>query len=105
VTLVVELSPPEAAHLQAVAERQGVPITELVRKAVASYLPSTNPAEVQANAASIALLRSWLADAPTDPDAVHEAENDLGAFKRNINRARQDVGAPRLVYPESEQAE
>jgi hypothetical protein len=53
------------------------------------------------NEASIALLRSWIAQAPTDPEAIREAEEDLREFKRNLNIPRKETGA-RLHFPEVE---
>ncbi len=53
------------------------------------------------NDASIALLEAWIAEAPTSPDAIREAEEDLREFKRNINLPRKEAGA-RLHYPEAE---
>ena len=52
-------------------------------------------------AASIALLESWIAQAPTDPEAIREAEEDLREFKRNMNIPRKEAGA-RLHFPEVE---
>jgi hypothetical protein len=52
-------------------------------------------------AASIALLKSWIAEAPTDPEAIREAEEELREFKRNMNLPRKQAGA-RLLYPEVE---
>lgn len=52
-------------------------------------------------AASIALLRSWIAEAPTDPEAIREAEEDLREFKRNMNLPRKETGA-QLHFPEVE---
>jgi len=101
---VIEFSPPEEARLQAAAEREGVPITDIIRKAVTNYLPPVDETEAQKNAASIALLRSWLNQAPTDPEAVREAEEDLREFKKNLNFARKEAGGTRLPYPEVEQA-
>ena len=49
---------------------------------------------------TIALLESWLAEAPTDPDGIREAEQDLADFKCNMNRPRKETGA-RLIYPET----
>lgn len=54
-----------------------------------------------ANAASIALLKSWIAQAPTDPEAIRAAEEDLREFQRNMNQPRKEAGA-RLLYPEAE---
>ena len=53
------------------------------------------------NAASIALLKSWIAQAPTDPEGIRAAEEDLREFKRNMNLPRKETGA-RLHYPEVE---
>jgi len=50
---------------------------------------------------TIALLESWIAQAPTDQRAIQEAEEDLREFKRNMNRPRKETGA-RLHYPEAE---
>jgi hypothetical protein len=50
---------------------------------------------------TIALLESWIAEAPTDPEAIREAEEDLREFKRNMNLPRKESGA-RLHYPEVE---
>jgi hypothetical protein len=50
---------------------------------------------------TIALLESWLATAPTEPEAIREAEEDLREFKRNMNIPRKEAGA-RLLYPEVE---
>ena len=50
---------------------------------------------------TIALLESWIAQAPTDPETIREAEDDLREFKRNLNRPRKETGA-RLHFPEVE---
>ena len=52
-------------------------------------------------AASIALLRSWIAQAPTDPIAIRDAEEDLRDFKKNMNLPRKEAAA-RLHFPEVE---
>jgi hypothetical protein len=54
------------------------------------------------NAASIALLKSWLEeDATNDPEELKQAENELREFKLNMNKPRKEAGA-RLLYPEAE---
>ena len=50
---------------------------------------------------TVALLESWIAQAPTDPAAIREAEEDLREFKRNMNRPRRESGG-RVPYPEVE---
>ena len=55
--------------------------------------------DTQVNAASIALLRSWLTqDATDDAEAVAEADDELARFKAAINADRERAGA-RLIYP------
>lgn len=53
------------------------------------------------SAASIALLKSWIAEAPDNPDEIRAAEEELREFKRNMNLPRKEAGA-RLLYPEGE---
>jgi hypothetical protein len=55
--------------------------------------------ETAENAASIALLQSWLEeDATDDPAEIRNAQQELDEFKRAINAERERVGA-RRVYP------
>jgi hypothetical protein len=52
-----------------------------------------------ANAASIALLQSWLdEDATDDPEEIRKAQEELDEFKRAINEERERAGA-RRIYP------
>ena len=50
---------------------------------------------------TIALLESWIAQAPTVRAAIQEAEDDLRESKRHMSRPRKETGA-RLHYPEAE---
>lgn len=51
------------------------------------------------NAASIALLQSWLAeDATDDPEEIRKAQAELEEFKRSINAERERAGS-RRIYP------
>ncbi len=50
-------------------------------------------------AASIALLRSWIAQAPTDPEEIRAAEEELREFQRNLNANRVATGE-RIPYPD-----
>ncbi len=52
---------------------------------------------------TIALLEQWIAEAPTDPEAIREAEEDLREFKKNMNQPRKEAGE-RLHFPEVEEA-
>jgi hypothetical protein len=78
---------------QILDHRDEIPSMAEVEVRVFGPKPSTDP--------SIALLESWLAEAPAEPDAIREAEEDLHEFKRNMNLPRKETGA-RLHYPEVE---
>ena len=67
-TLTITLTVEEEARLRVAAQREGIDPAELVHQLVRAHLPPT-PDE---NAASIALLQSWLAEDATDnPDATY----------------------------------
>lgn len=52
--------------------------------------------------ATMALMKSWLEeDATEDPEELRQAQEELDAFKRNMNAPRKETGA-RLHYPEVE---
>lgn len=80
---------------QILAHRDEIPGTSEVELRVLDPEPATDADP------TVALLESWIAQAPTDPEAIQEAEGDLREFKRNMNRPRKEIGA-RLPYPEAE---
>ena len=93
--LTINLTPVEEGRLRTAAQKEGIPPAELVRKLVTEHLP---PAPEE-NAASIALLQSWLdEDATDDPDELRQAQTALAAFKQAINAERERAGA-RRIYP------
>ena len=94
-TLTINLTPAEEVRLCAAAQQEGIAPAELARKLVTEHLP---PAHDE-NAASIALLQSWLeGDATDDPDEVRQFQAELEAFKQAINAERERAGA-RRIYP------
>ena len=94
-TLAIDLTPAEELRLHAAAQQEGIAPAELVRKLLTEHLPPVH----DENAASIALLQSWLEeDATDDPDELRQAEAELEAFKRAINAERERAGA-RRIYP------
>jgi hypothetical protein len=47
-------------------------------------------------------MKSWLEeDATDDPEEILKADEELSAFKHNMNLPRKEAGA-RLLYPEDE---
>jgi hypothetical protein len=94
-TLTITLTQEEETRLRAAAHKAGIDPAELVRQLVTASLPPT-PHE---NAASIALLQSWLAEEATDDlDEGRQAQEELDAFKRAMNAERERAVARRL-YP------
>lgn len=94
-TLTINLTPAEEGRLRIAAQKEGIAPAELVRKLVTAYLPPAH----EENAASIALLQSWLKeDATDDPDEIQQAQSELEAFKQALNAERDRAGA-RRIYP------
>jgi len=63
-----------------------------VYQAVAEKFPVT----LDENAQALGLIEQWIAEAPTNPDQVKKAEEDLCAFQCSLNQTRQKAEA-RLV--------
>ena len=94
-TLTINLTREEEERLHAAARKEGIDPAELVRKLVTAHLP---PAYDE-NAASIALLQSWLAEDTTDdPEEMRKAQEELETFKQALNAERERAGA-RRIYP------
>ena len=104
-SLVIELPYSVECYLREEAQKAGVKpealVVEVVKK---NFVPVIDTEEQKRiNAPSIALLQSWLAEAPTTPEGKAEAEADFAELKRNLNANRKAVGA-RLLFPEPEDA-
>ena len=98
---VYEGTPQELTPLLAQRPQGRFRLIELPEEAEITTKEAT-PLPNPENAASIALLKSWLVeDATDDPEEMRKAEEELLEFKRNMNKPRKEVGA-RLLYPEAE---
>lgn len=90
--IVLDLPPTEEARIATVARQTGLAPAEYVKKLVQEHLPpvptNIGPARDEKNDAAIALLESWLAAAPTDPEEIRQAEADLNEFMDNLNKNR-----------------
>lgn len=96
-TLILDLPPPIEARLQEEARKEGVSMNELVYRTIAEKFPVLRDEDTQA----LRLIEQWIAEAPSDPEQVKEAEDDLREFQRAINQTRKEAGA-RLVYTGAE---
>jgi hypothetical protein len=78
-TLTITFTVEEEARLRIAAQREGIDPAELVHQLVRAHLPPTS----DENAASIALLQSWLEeDAKDNSDDIQQAEAALEALNR-----------------------
>ena len=111
-TLTIELTPQEEAWLHEQAAKNGLLPAEILKQLVderllprGESLPQPEPtarASDAENAATIALLDSWLLEEATDdPEEIRHAEEELREFKRNMNAPRKASGE-RLLFPEAE---
>lgn len=100
--IALDLTPTEEARISTVARQTGLAPAEYVKKLVQEHLPplptEAIPPTDEENAATIALLKSWLAAAPTDPEEIRQAEADLDEFMQNLNRNRLESGE-RPLFP------
>ncbi len=99
--IALDLTPTEEARIFQVAHQTGLDPAEYVKKLVKEHLPPaepTAPAIDEKKAAAIALLESWLAEAPTDPEEIRQAEADRNEFLQNLNRNRIESGE-RPLFP------
>jgi len=101
--MTLNVSPQVEATLFDFARQEGIDPAALVEKMVKAYRPSSPipPVYTAENDPLMARIEELIAQAPTDPRAIQEAEADLREFKRNMNAPRKEIGA-RLLYPEVE---
>lgn len=94
-TVTIELSPEQEAHLHAVAQREGLDLAEVLKKFVAEHLAPTPP--VQEQDPTLALFAQW-ADEDRDitPIEIAEENRTWEEFKININAERDRAGARRV---------
>ena len=93
--IALDLTPTEEAQISTVARQTGLDPAEYVKKLVKEHLPPAEPTAPvidEKKAAAIALLESWLAEAPTDPEEIRQAQADRNEFLQNLNRNRIESG-------------
>ncbi len=76
---------------------------EFVRRFQAGEIPGDARVVVtyqaDENAAALALIERRLAQTPTDPKEIQEAEDDLLELQQALNATRREAGA-RILYPD-----
>ena len=113
--LVLKLKPEEELQMRMEADSSGLDLEEYAHRQLFGTGTNGNgklshqkreekeaeDAEPKRMTPTMALMKSWIANAPTDPEEILAAEADLLEFKRNMNLPRKEAGA-RLHYPEAE---
>ena len=99
----IEISPQIEARIMNFARQEGIEPSALIEKLVEAYRPPVPvpPVYTAENDPLMARLEAAIAQAPTDPDEIREAEEDLLEFMRNMNANRRAVGG-RIPYPDIE---
>lgn len=93
-TLTIDFSPLEEAHLTAAAQQEGLEPAALVKKLVNQQLP-IETRELQDP--MLALFAEWdREDAHMTPSEVAEENRSWGELKANINAERDRAGARRV---------
>ena len=100
--ITLDLTPAEETQIETIARQIGLAPDEYVKQLVKEHLPSavpdTRPVIDDENAAAIALLDSWIAKLPTDPEEIRKAEADRNEFYESLNRNRIESGE-RPLFP------
>lgn len=91
--MTLTVSPQTEAKLIDVAKQEGIDPSKLIEKLIQEYETNRTPRNGEPqqkltaeNDPLMARLEARIAAAPTDPDAIQEAEQDLTEFMRNICR-------------------
>lgn len=93
-SLTIDLPRPMEARLEEEAKKEGVTVVDLVFRTIAERFPVERDEDAQA----LRLIEQWISEAPTDPDQLREAEEDLREFQQAINQTRKAAGA-QPTYP------
>ena len=100
--IALELTPTEEAQIDTIARQIGLAPADYVKKLVQENLPLVQPPAAPVvdaeNAAAIALLESWIAKAPTDPEEIRQAEAERSEFLNNLDKNRIESGE-RSLFP------
>ena len=103
----LEVSPQVEARFTAITRQQGLDLATLFETMVTDYQSNTkkNPAVQQPkftaeNDPLMAGLKARIAAAPTDPDVIREADEDMQELMRNLYANRWATGE-RIPFPEA----
>lgn len=95
--ITLDLTPTEEAEITTIARRTGLAPADYLKKLVKEQLPLEQDSE-EKRAAAVALLESWIAALPTDPEEIRRGDAERNEFLQNLNRNRIEAGETPL-YP------
>lgn len=89
--ITLDLTPTEEAEITTIARQTGLAPADYLKRLVKEQLPPEQDSE-EKRAAAIALLESWIAALPTDPEEIRQGDAERNEFLQNLNRNRIDSG-------------
>ncbi len=102
--IALDLTPTEEAEIRTIAQQIGLAPADYLKRLVKEHLPSApaappllEPDSQEKRAAAVALLESWIAALPTDPEEIRRAEAEHHEFLQNLNRNRIESGERPLL--------
>lgn len=103
-TLHLDVSPQIGARFTAIAQHSGIDPAALFETMVTQYQPNVEnrqrtPNFTPDNDPLMARLEARIAAAPTDPEQIREAEEDMLDLMRNLNANRRVTGE-RIPFPD-----
>jgi len=103
-SLHLDVKPQVEERFNALARLRGVDQSTLFETMLTVF--DSTPHEVNpapkytaANDPLVARLEALIAEAPTDPEAIREAEDDMNELMRNLNANRRATGE-RIPFPD-----
>ena len=103
-SLHLDVNPQIEARFNALARQRGVDQNTLFETMLTVFDKVANKVDIvpkftAANDPLIARLEAQIASAPTDPDDIREAEEDMNELMRNLNANRRATGE-RIPFPD-----
>lgn len=89
--ITLDLTPTEEAEFTTIARQTGLAPADYLKKLVKEQLPLEQDSE-EKRAAAVALMKTWIAALPTDPEEIRRGDAERNEFLQNLNRNRIDSG-------------
>ncbi len=97
--ITLDLTPTEEAEITTIAGQTGLTPADYLKRLVKEQLPPEQDSE-EKQAAAVALMETWIAALPTDPEEIRRGDAERNEFLQNLNRNRIDSGE-RPLFPKT----